>query len=118
MADYLSPATSAYIYDDQGQKGLKNATQFVIAGDFNAADEGDKHRPGVIEQLLQHDLVNAANAPTSDGGKQHSDANYSSRFTAHCGSSSRLRITVQTRPQNCRQWRILANPIRSIVSLG
>lgn len=87
MADYLSPATSAYIYDDQGQKGgLKDATRFVIAGDFNAADEGDKHRPGVIEQLLQHDLVNAANAPTSDGGKQHSDANYSGRFTAHWGA--------------------------------
>jgi len=59
MADYLSPDKGAYIYDDNGEKvSLSENARFVLVGDFNAADIGDKHREGVIEQLTEHPLVN------------------------------------------------------------
>jgi endonuclease/exonuclease/phosphatase family metal-dependent hydrolase len=57
MADYLSPNEGAYIYDDNNEKvSLEADANFVLVGDFNAADVGDKYRVGVIEQLLNHRL--------------------------------------------------------------
>lgn len=86
FADYLSPSTSAYIYDDKGRKGgLSKDSRFVLVGDFNAADIGSRHRDNVIEQLTQHPLVNNA-IPTSPGGAQSHDAEYSDRFTAYWGA--------------------------------
>ncbi|GEK08355.1 endonuclease/exonuclease/phosphatase family protein [Pseudoalteromonas peptidolytica] len=87
MADYIDPKRSEYIYDDSGVNGgLKAKTRFVIAGDLNAADQGDKHRPGVIEQLLESHYVFSAFEPVSKGGKQHSEAQYSRSYTAHWGA--------------------------------
>ena len=87
MADYLSPDKGAYIYDDTGEKvSLGNNTRFVLVGDFNAADIGDKHREGVIEQLTEHPLVNNETIPTSAGGAGASGAKYSNRFTAYWGA--------------------------------
>lgn len=87
MADYLSPKTSQYIYDDKGVKGgLKLDSRFVLLGDFNAADIGDKHRPGVIEQLTLNPLVNNDIIPISKGGDEHSDESFSNRYTAYWGA--------------------------------
>ena len=87
MADYLSPNKGAYIYDDTGEKvSLANNTRFVLVGDFNAADIGDKHREGVIEQLTEHPLVNNDTIPTSAGGAGASGAAFSKRFTAYWGA--------------------------------
>ncbi|WP_440053423.1 endonuclease/exonuclease/phosphatase family protein [Pseudoalteromonas sp. T1lg65] len=87
MADYIDPDKSSYIYDDNNVKGgLSANSRFVILGDLNAADMGDKHRPGVIEQLLQHPLVNGTVLPTSEGGAEHSEHGYSKQFTAHWGA--------------------------------
>ncbi|WP_394222050.1 endonuclease/exonuclease/phosphatase family protein [Alteromonas gracilis] len=87
MADYLSPEKGGYIYDDRGEKAsLTNDTRFVLVGDFNAADIGDKYREGVIEQLTEHELVNNTVIPTSAGGAGSSSAKYSNRFTAYWGA--------------------------------
>lgn len=87
MADYIDPKRSQYIYDDNGVKGgLKNDTRFVIVGDLNAADKGDKHRPGVIEQLLDNPKVFSNFTPTSRGGSEHSKESASRSYTAHWGA--------------------------------
>ena len=87
MADYLSPDKGDYIYDDNGEKvSLSENARFVLVGDFNAADIGDKHREGVIEQLTEHPLVNNDIIPTSAGGAGASGAEFSNRFTAYWGA--------------------------------
>jgi endonuclease/exonuclease/phosphatase family metal-dependent hydrolase len=87
MADYLSPKNGGYIYDDSGkQVTLGKNSRFVLVGDFNAADIGDKYRKGVIEQLTEHPLVNNSVIPKSDGGANSSDLPYSNRFTAYWGA--------------------------------
>ncbi|MCG9758800.1 endonuclease/exonuclease/phosphatase family protein [Pseudoalteromonas sp. Isolate6] len=84
MADYIDPKRSQYIYDDNGVKGgLKNDARFVIVGDLNAADTGDKHRPGVIEQLLDNPKVFSNFTPQSEGGSEHSEESASRSYTAH-----------------------------------
>lgn len=87
MADYLSPEKAGYIYDDLGKKGgLAPDKRFVLLGDFNATDVGDKHRPGVIEQLLAHPRVNGDVVPESKGGKLHCAETYCARYTAEWGA--------------------------------
>ncbi|WP_412722707.1 endonuclease/exonuclease/phosphatase family protein [Alteromonas sp. D210916BOD_24] len=87
MADYLTPEKGAYVYDDSGAKvSLAAGSRFVLVGDFNAADMGDKHRPGVIEQLLDSPLVNGNLVPVSAGGAAVSSEVFSNRFTAYWGA--------------------------------
>ncbi|ASD67341.1 endonuclease [Pseudoalteromonas piscicida] len=87
MADYIDPKRSQYIYDDNGAKGgLKSDARFIIVGDLNAADKGDKHRPGVIEQLLDNPKVFSNFAPESKGGSEHSKESVSRSYTAHWGA--------------------------------
>lgn len=87
MADYLTPQRGDYIYDDNGQQvSLNNNERFVLVGDFNAADIGDKYRPGVIEQLTESPLVNNSVVPTSAGGAEAASDSFSSRFTAYWGA--------------------------------
>ncbi len=70
-ADYISPADSAYIYDDQGHYGgLAPDALFVIAGDQNADPFDGDGVPGAIDQLLSHPLVNNHNTPSSLGGPE------------------------------------------------
>ena len=87
MADYLTPDRGNYIYDDSGQQvSLKENDRFVLVGDFNASDIGDKHRPNVIEQLTESPLVNNNLIPTSAGGAEASTEPFSNRFTAYWGA--------------------------------
>lgn len=87
MADYLTPDKGRYIYDDNGKQAtLSDETRFVLLGDFNAADIGDKHREGVIEQLTESPYVDNSVIPISEGGAASSDEAYSSRFTAYWGA--------------------------------
>jgi len=87
MADYLTPNSGEYIYDDNGQQvSLEADTRFVLVGDFNAADIGDKHRPEVIEQLTESPLVNNRLIPTSAGGAASSSEDFSRRYTAYWGA--------------------------------
>ena len=119
MADYLSSDTSGYIYDDQGNRGgLSLDSRFVLVGDFNAADAGDKYRPGVIEQLLQHPAVNGDVVPESDGGKAHCNDAYCARYTAEWGARadyvlpSRYNISVK---QSGVFWPVQSDPLYRLV---
>jgi 3-phytase len=68
-ADYITPARSGYIYDDEGvHGGLKPGELFVIAGDQNSDPLDGDSIPGSIQQLLEHPLVNTKTTPTSLGG--------------------------------------------------
>lgn len=87
MADYLTPDKGDYIYDDEGELvSLDEASRFVLLGDFNAADKGDKYRPGVIEQLTENPLVNNSVIPVSEGGAASAQVSFSDRFTAYWGA--------------------------------
>jgi endonuclease/exonuclease/phosphatase family metal-dependent hydrolase len=72
-ADYVRPGAGAYLVDDAGMVGgLPAESLFVIAGDLNAdPQDGDSTRQA-IRQLLEHDRVNAACVPQSEGGTEAS----------------------------------------------
>ncbi|GGF54563.1 endonuclease [Alteromonas lipolytica] len=86
MADYITPGKAEYLYDDNGQRGGLTGGRFILAGDFNAADIGAKHRPGVIEQLTAHPRVNNSVLPLSEGGAESDNASFSNRYTAYWGA--------------------------------
>jgi hypothetical protein len=68
-ADYISPARSGYIYDDDGiYGGIDPGEPFVIAGDQNSDPLDGDSIPGAVQQILDHPRVNNSNAPTSSGG--------------------------------------------------
>ncbi|WP_229072957.1 endonuclease/exonuclease/phosphatase family protein [Actinoplanes sp. DH11] len=70
-ADYVSPRTSGYIYDDRGRRGgLRAGQPFVIAGDQNADPfDGDSYDTA-IRRLTTHPLINSRVAPASAGGAE------------------------------------------------
>jgi hypothetical protein len=70
-ADYIDPARSGYIYDDDGNYGgLHGSDRFVIAGDQNSDPLDGDSIPGAAQQLLDHPKINDRNAPTSEGGPE------------------------------------------------
>jgi hypothetical protein len=73
-ADYISPGQrSAYIYDDEGERGgLEPGSLFVIAGDQNSDPLDGDSIPGSAQLLLEHPLVNAKTTPSSPGAVQQS----------------------------------------------
>jgi Endonuclease/Exonuclease/phosphatase family len=73
-ADYVSPGPrSAYIYDDEGQRGgLAPGASFVIAGDQNSDPLDGDSVPGAIQQLLDHPRVDTSLTPDSEGAVEAS----------------------------------------------
>lgn len=72
-ADYISPAHSSYIYDDNGvMGGLRPGAMFVIAGDQNSDPNDGDSVPGSIQQLLDHPLINTNITPDSAGAVEQS----------------------------------------------
>jgi hypothetical protein len=70
-ADYVNPATSDYIYDDNGRRGgLRPGQHFVIAGDENADPFDGDSVNFAIRQLLDNPRINTSVTPTSPGGPQ------------------------------------------------
>ena len=73
-ADYITPARSDYIYDDEGVSGgLKPGELFVIAGDQNSDPLDGDSIPGSIQQLIEHSLVNVKVTPDSEGAVDAAD---------------------------------------------
>ncbi|MDP0491132.1 MAG: esterase-like activity of phytase family protein [Verrucomicrobiota bacterium JB023] len=74
-ADYIDPAESSYIYDDNGEfGGLEEGAAFVILGDQNADPvDGDSSGPA-IASLLQHPLVDTSFTPSSAGALEFVEA--------------------------------------------
>lgn len=72
-ADYISPSSSRYIYDDNGNRGgLQRGDPFVIAGDQNSDPYDGDSIPGAIQQLLDHSQVNTRMTPSSAGAVEQS----------------------------------------------
>jgi hypothetical protein len=72
-ADYITPAKSGYIYDDDGlHGGLKPGALFVIACDQNSDPLDGDSIPGAIQQLIEHPLVNTKFTPSSPGAVEQS----------------------------------------------
>lgn len=68
-ADYVTPDSGDYIYDDAGLKGaLKPGSRFVIMGDLNADPNDGSGIAGSIHQILNAPTVARATAPQSRGG--------------------------------------------------
>ena len=72
-ADYIQPSRSRYVYDDNGGRGgLKGGALFVIAGDQNSDPLDGDSRPGAIQQLIEHPLIDAGTIPASEGAVEQS----------------------------------------------
>jgi hypothetical protein len=72
-ADYITPADSGYIYDDEGvYGGLPRGAHFVVAGDQNSDPMDGDSVPGSIQQLLNDPRVNTNRTPSSIGAVQAS----------------------------------------------
>ncbi len=70
-ADYVTPAASGYIYDDDGAYGgLPFGAQFVVAGDQNSDPRDGDSLPEAIDQLLDDPRVNDSDTPRSLGAVQ------------------------------------------------
>ncbi len=68
VADFLSSTKADYLIDDQGVRGgLARGERFVVAGDLNADPVDGNGRKGAIQQLLNHERVDASFVPTSKG---------------------------------------------------
>ncbi len=73
-ADYISPSTSGYIYDDEGvYGGLTPGSAFVIAGDQNSDPLDGDSIPGAIQQLLESPRVNTKVTPSSEGAVEQAE---------------------------------------------
>ncbi len=73
-ADYISPSTSRYIYDDEGTYGgLTPGSAFVIAGDQNSDPLDGDSIPGAIQQLLESPRVNTKVTPSSEGAVEQAE---------------------------------------------
>jgi endonuclease/exonuclease/phosphatase family metal-dependent hydrolase len=76
-ADYLTPydrrppGTKFPVRDGHAQIGfLQPDKLFLIMGDLNADPNDGESRPGAVQQLLEHERVNASVIPTSEGAVQ------------------------------------------------
>jgi hypothetical protein len=73
-ADYLDPAPSGYIYDDDGvHGGLESGSSFVIMGDLNSDPFDGDSIPGSAQLVLDHPLVNTSLTPSSVGGPEQAE---------------------------------------------
>jgi uncharacterized protein YdaT len=87
-ADYIDPARSDYLYDDEGQKGgLAIADRFLIIGDYNADPFDGGSVKNAINQLLDHPLIDARTIPASKGAVESSE-DHSSQNRDHRGQSA------------------------------
>ena len=72
-ADYVTPGSGGYIYDDAGVFGsLRPGSKFVIAGDQNSDPLDGDSIPGSIQQLLDNPRINTTVTPSSIGGSEWS----------------------------------------------
>jgi len=72
-ADYISPWSGDYIYDDQGGRGgITPGDPFVIAGDMNSDPNDGDSIPNSAQLLLDNSLVNTKVTPSSLGAVQQS----------------------------------------------
>jgi hypothetical protein len=102
-ADYITPARSRYIYDDEGRRGgLKPGELFVIAGDQNSDPLDGDSIPGSIQQLIEHPLVNARVTPSSPGAVQQAALQGGANTTHRSDSAFDTADFADSAPGNLR----------------
>lgn len=73
LADLVRPDAGQYLVDDQGRAGpLAAEDKFVIAGDLNADPHDGDSSEDAVQQLLEHNRVQANHIPTSPGAVEAS----------------------------------------------
>ncbi|MEA5510538.1 PEP-CTERM sorting domain-containing protein [Crocosphaera sp. UHCC 0190] len=76
--DYITPGQNSYIYDDNGIfGGIASGSKFIIMGDQNADPNDGDSVPGAINQLLNNPLTNTSKTPSSLGGVEYPDRDFS-----------------------------------------
>ena len=118
-ADYISPARSSYIYDDDGQHGgLAPGASFVIAGDQNSDPFDGDSVAGSAQQLLEHPRVNAKVTPTSEGAVEQSALQGGANATHRGNPAFDTADFADTTPGNLRADYVLPSKNLKIVDAG
>lgn len=113
-ADYVDPAKSAYVYDDNGVNGgLASGEHFIIMGDQNADPFDGDSTGDAIMQLLGHPLIDVSVTPDSEGGIDAS-ARQGGINESHIGNAATDTADfADTTPGNLRADYVL--PSRSLI---
>jgi hypothetical protein len=115
-ADYITPARSGYIYDDEGNRGgLKPGELFVIAGDQNSDPLDGDSIPGAIQQLIEHPLVNTKFTPSSPGAVQQAALQGGANLTHRSDPRFDTADFADTAPGNLRADYVLPRKNLKIV---
>jgi Endonuclease/Exonuclease/phosphatase family len=119
-ADYIRPGNrSRYLYDDEGNRGgLAPGSLFVIAGDQNSDPVDGDSIPGSAQLLLEHPLVNASDAPTSEGAVQQSALQGGANVTHRGDPMFDTADFADTTPGNLRVDYVLPRKNIKIVDSG
>jgi hypothetical protein len=73
-ADYVSPRSGQYIYDDEGETGgLDPGEPYVIMGDYNSDPFDGDSVPGAIQQILDLPGLRTNITPSSPGGPEQAE---------------------------------------------
>jgi Endonuclease/Exonuclease/phosphatase family len=115
-ADYIDPAASGYIYDDNGRHGgLKRGEHFVIAADMNADPVDGDSTAGAIQQLLDNPRINASMTPTSPGGPEQAALQGGANATHKGDPAFDTADFADTAPGNLRADYVLPDRLTKIV---
>ena len=118
-ADYITPGTSGYIYDDNGvHGGLKPGELFVIAGDQNSDPLDGDSIPGSIQQLIEHPLVNTSVTPESAGAVEASILQGGANLTHRSDPRYDTADFADSAPGNLRADYVLPRKNLKIVGAG
>jgi Endonuclease/Exonuclease/phosphatase family len=118
-ADYISPAQSGYIYDDNGVSGgLRPGEMFVIAGDENSDPLDGDSIPDAIQQLLDHPLVNTRSTPESAGAVEASILQGGANLTHRSDPRFDTADFADTTPGNLHADYVLPRKNLQIVNSG
>jgi len=111
-ADYITPGSGGYIYDDQGGTGgLRPGERFVIVGDYNADPNDGDSVDRAIQQILNNPNVDVSVVPTSPGGPQQS-ALQGGANTTHTGNPAQDTADfADTTPGNLRADYVLPSQV-------
>jgi hypothetical protein len=121
-ADYVTPAKSGYIYDDDDNRvptgGLAPGSLFVIAGDQNSDPLDGDSIPGSIQQLLEHPLVNTKLTPSSPGAVQQNALQGGANLAHRSDPQFDTADFADTAPGNLRADYVLPRKSLQLVDAG